>query len=103
MTGELTLSTPRCPSRASASERRNHVFCFASASRASLSSFQFGAYLTASSYLRSASLVLPCFKSAPGFQGIGPMRSVLVRIIELGRRTVEIPVLGERQPPRVIA
>src|SRR6202051_2040153 len=37
--------------------------CFATAARASLSCFQLGAYLSASSYLAMASCALPCFKS----------------------------------------
>jgi hypothetical protein len=37
------------------------VFCFAAVSRACLSAAQFGAYLSASLYLASESLNLPCF------------------------------------------
>src|SRR5208337_4499348 len=48
-------STPICHSRPAASRQSDQLFCFASTSRASLSCVQFGAYLSASSYLVSAS------------------------------------------------
>src|SRR5271167_3160398 len=40
---------------------QDQFLCFATVSRAWCSGFQFGAYLSASSYLASASFVLPCF------------------------------------------
>jgi hypothetical protein len=39
---------------------------------------------------------------APGFQRIGPVRAFLVRVFQLRRRPLEIPVLGERDTPRVV-
>lgn len=45
-----------CASRISASRKSNQPFYFATASRASFSSFQLGAYLRVSLYLASAAL-----------------------------------------------
>ena len=55
-------------------------FCSTNASRACLSCFKFGAYLSASSYLTSASLVFPSFtrtspKALSGSAQRGPWRS----------------------------
>jgi hypothetical protein len=55
----------------------------------SLSSFQAGAYLSASSYFARASRASPCFT------GTGPMRSPLIGILELGFGAGKISVLGE--------
>src|ERR1700687_4467363 len=39
---------------------------------------------------------------APYFQRIGPVWPLLIGVLELGHRTVEIPVLGERHAPGVV-
>jgi hypothetical protein len=56
-------STPCGQSSTAAIRNPGQVFCFANASRASCSCFQFGAYFSASSYFASASLGLLCFTS----------------------------------------
>jgi hypothetical protein len=54
--GIRQISTRSGSSRSSALLQANQLVCFANASRAPLSRFQFGAYLSATSYLARAAI-----------------------------------------------
>jgi len=83
---------------------RLQLFCFV-ASRTSLSCFQFGAYFSASSKLRGCVLgvVLLDEHIAPSFQRVGPVRTLLIRVLELRRGAIEIAVLRQGHSKGVVA
>src|SRR5580704_2594267 len=95
-----SIRTPCGRSRPAALEQRNQDFCFANASRASLSCFQFGAYLSASSYFASASFMLPCFTSTSpqAFKGSAQCGPRLLASISFASAPTRSPCLASATP-----